>query len=157
MTQTIYQPTDFQGLQTIRAMFQEYADSLGLDLEFQNFSQELAGLPGKYAPPSGCILLAEVEDQPAGCVALRPLVDGACEMKRLYVRSQFRGLGLGRALAERIIQEARNLGYERIRLDTIPSRMGGAVSLYGALGFGNIPPYCESPFPDAMFMELSLH
>jgi putative acetyltransferase len=143
-------------LPTIRAMFREYADSMGLDLTFQNFTEELADLPGKYAPPSGCILLARVDGEAAGCVALRPLGDGVCEMKRLYVRPQHRGLGLGHKLAERIIWEARDLGYERIRLDTIASRMGDAVSLYRALGFREVPPYCDNPFPDAMFMELSL-
>jgi putative acetyltransferase len=143
-------------LATIRALFQEYADSMGLDLTFQNFSEELASLPGKYAPPSGCILLARVDGEPSGCVALRPLGDGVCEMKRLYVRPRYRGLKLGRQLAARIIEEARNLGYAHIRLDTIGSRMEGAVALYRALGFKEVPPYCGSPFPDALFMELSL-
>lgn len=156
MNVTIGRLSDAAELPTIRVMFQEYADSMRLDLEFQKFSEELAELPGKYAPPSGCILLARVDGQPAGCVALRPLGDGVCEMKRLYVRPQQRGLKLGRRLAERIIQEARTLGYERIRLDTIPSKMASAVILYGALGFETIPAYCESPFPDAMFMELEL-
>lgn len=156
MNLTIERLTSINELPIIRAMFQEYADSLGLDLAFQNFSQELADLPGNYSPPSGCILLATVDGRPAGCVALRPQGDGVCEMKRLYVRSQHRGLGLGRKLAVQVIQEARNLGYVRIRLDTIPSKMGSAVSLYGDLGFETTPPYCENPFPDARFMELDL-
>jgi len=117
---------------------------------------ELASLPGKYAMPSGCILVARVDGEPAGCVALRAIGDGVSEMKRLYVRPEFRGLGLGRKLAERIIGEARGRGYERIRLDTIPSRMAGAVCLYRALEFRDIPPYCDNPFPDAMFLELRL-
>jgi putative acetyltransferase len=157
MNLTIGRLFDEAELPTIRAMFREYADSMGLDLEFQNFSEELADLPGKYAPPSGCILLARADSEPAGCVALRPLGDGVCEMKRLYVRPGYRGLKLGRGLAERIIQEAGDLGYERIRLDTIASRMGDAVALYRALGFRAIPPYCDNPFPDGMFMELTLN
>jgi putative acetyltransferase len=156
MNLTIGRLSDLAELPTIRAMFREYADSMGLDLEFQNFSEELADLPSKYASPSGCILLARVDGEPAGCVAMRPLGDGVCEMKRLYVRPAYRGLKLGRRLAERMIQEARDLGYERIRLDTIASRMGDAVALYRTLGFRLISPYCESPFPDALFMELSL-
>ncbi len=144
-------------LQTVRALFQEYAESMGIDLSFQRFEQELADLPGQYAPPSGCILLALVNDEPAGCVALRPQSsDGACEMKRLYVRPEHRRSGLGRTLAERIIQEARKLGYDRMRLDTIPSIMDRAVSLYRALGFETIGPYCDNPIPGAMFMECRL-
>jgi putative acetyltransferase len=156
MNPTIQRFTDPQELPTIRALFQEYADSLGIDLGFQQFARELAELPGPYAPPSGCILLATDNSQPAGCVALKPLADGICEMKRLYVRRQSRGGGLGRMLAERVIQEARELGYHRIRLDTIPSIMASAVSLYRDFGFETIPPYCENPFPDALFMELRL-
>ncbi|APW60650.1 GNAT family N-acetyltransferase [Paludisphaera borealis] len=156
MSRTITRSTDPEELQTLRALFQEYVDSLGMDLRFQHFEQEFADLPGRYAPPSGCILLAMEDDQPAGCVALRPLADGACEMKRLYVRPQHRGTGLGRALAERVIQEARNIGYDRIRLDTIPSIMSGAVAMYHALGFETIAPYCDNPIPGAMFLELRL-
>jgi putative acetyltransferase len=156
MSRTIRRSDAPQELPIIRALFQEYADSLGFDLEFQGFAQELAELPGPYASPSGCILLAMVDDQPAGCVALKPLERGVCEMKRLYVRSRHRGSGLGRELAERVIQEARILGYDRIRLDTIPSMMGSAVSLYRALGFETIPPYCDNPIPRAAFLEQRL-
>lgn len=156
MNPTICRAADDAGIATIRTLFREYADSMGLDLEFQGFSAELAGLPGKYAPPAGCLLLAKVGGEPAGCVALRPLGDGVCEMKRLFVRPGHRGLKLGRTLAERVVQEARDLGYESIRLDTIGSRMGDAVALYRALGFREIPPYCDSPFPDALFLELRL-
>jgi putative acetyltransferase len=156
MSWTITRSTDPHELQTLRALFQEYADSLGMDLGFQHFEQELADLPGRYASPSGCLLLAMVDGQPAGCVALRPLADGVCEMTRLYVRPQYRGSGLGRALAEHVIQEARSLGYDRIRLDTIPSIMAGAVAMYRALGFETIAPYCENPIPGAMFLELRL-
>jgi putative acetyltransferase len=156
MNLTIHRSTDPREMATVRSLFQEYAGSLGIDLGFQQFDRELAELPGPYASPSGCILLAQADGQPAGCVALKPLAAGICEMKRLYVRPQNRGARLGRLLAERIIQEARDLGYSRIRLDTIPSIMGSAVRLYGDLGFETIPPYCDNPFPDALFMELRL-
>src|SRR5947209_5014588 len=108
-------------MEPVRVLFREYAASLGFDRSFQDFGQELAGLPGQYAPPSGCLLLATVGDEPAGCVALKRLADGVCEMKRLYVRSRHRGTGLGRKLAEEIIRQAQALGYQAIRLDTIPS------------------------------------
>jgi putative acetyltransferase len=137
-------------------LFREYAGSLGFDLCFQNFEQELADLPGQYAPPSGCLLLATVGGEPAGCVALKRLADGVCEMKRLYVRSRHRGTGLGRTLAEQVIREAKRLGYQAIRLDTIPSVMGSAVALYRSLGFRDIPAYCFNPVPGASFLELRL-
>jgi putative acetyltransferase len=140
----------------VRALFQEYAASLGFNLCFQNFEQELANLPGAYAPPSGCLLLATSGNEPAGCVALKKSADGVCEMKRLYVRSSTRGTGLGRALAERIVGEARQLGYKAMRLDTVPSVMGSAVALYRSLGFREIPPYCFNPVPGALFLELPL-
>lgn len=114
-------------------------------------------MPGKYALPTGCILLATLDDRVAGCVALRPLAEkGVCEMKRLYVRPAFRGSGLGRMLTNRIIEEARNLGYQFMRLDTMRTLMSGAISLYRALGFVEIEAYCENPMPDAIFMERSL-
>jgi GNAT superfamily N-acetyltransferase len=156
MSRTIKCATEPHELETIRGLFREYVDSLGLDLGFQGFEGELADLPGRYAPPSGCLLLATVDGEPAGCVALRPLDDGACEMKRLYVRPQHRGTGLGRALAERIVQEARELRYGRIRLDTIPSIMAGAVAAYRELGFKTIAPYCDNPIPETLFLELRL-
>lgn len=157
MSVIIARLSDQTSMPAVRSMFLNYADSMGLDLEFQGFTEELASLPGKYASPTGCILLASVDGEPAGCVALRALGDGVCEMKRLFVDPRFRGLKLGRKLAERVIEEARLLGYDRMRLDTIASRMGDAVALYRALGFREIPPYCDSPFPDAVFMESSLH
>ena len=156
MNHTIDGLTDPQELSAVRDLFREYADALGVDLGFQNFAEELTGLPGRYAPPVGCILLAKVGDRPVGCVALRPLGDGACEIKRLYVRPQFRGTGLGRALAERVIREARDLGYNCIRLDTIPSVQDKAVLLYRALGFEDVLAYCHNPVPGAVFMELRL-
>jgi ribosomal protein S18 acetylase RimI-like enzyme len=143
-------------VEPVRLLFREYAASLDFDLCFQSFEQELADLPGQYAPPSGCLLLATVGDEPAGCVALKKLVDGVCEMKRLYVRSGCRGTGLGRILVEQAIQEARRLGYQAMRLDTIPSTMGSAVALYRSLGFREIPAYCFNPIPGALFLELRL-
>jgi GNAT superfamily N-acetyltransferase len=143
-------------LEPVRVLFREYAASLGFDLCFQNFEQELAGLPGQYAPPSGCLLLATVGGEPAGCVALKMLADGVGEMKRLFVRSQHGGTGLGRRLAEQVICEATHVGYRAIRLDTVPSVMGSAVALYRSLGFQDIPAYCFNPVPGALFMELRL-
>jgi putative acetyltransferase len=145
-----------QDIQQVRVLFREYAGSLGFDLCFQNFEQELADLPGPYGPPSGCLLLAEVDNEPAGCVALKKLTDGVCEMKRLFVRSRHRGLGLGRNLAQQIIREAQSLGYTTLRLDTVPSVMDSAIALYRSLGFRDIPPYCFNPVPGALFMELRL-
>ncbi|WP_254508008.1 GNAT family N-acetyltransferase [Anatilimnocola floriformis] len=143
-------------LVAVRALFLEYVDSLGIDLGFQNVAQELAELPGKYSPPGGCLLLALVDDQPAGCVAVRSLEPGIGEVKRLYVRPQFRGLGLGPALGERIIAEARRLGYQRLRLDTLSPQMQPAIDLYRRLGFQPIAPYYSNPLPGAFFMELEL-
>lgn len=142
-------------LKMIRTLFAEYADSLGFDLDFQDFEEELANLPSGYAPPSGCLLLAKYKDQLAGCVALRQLSDSICEMKRLYIRPQFRGLGIGRALAEAIIEQARRIGYIYMRLDTVPS-MEIARTLYTSLGFKEIKPYRHNPIAGAVFMELKL-
>jgi GNAT superfamily N-acetyltransferase len=137
-------------------LFREYAQALGVNLCFQNFEQELASLPGHYAPPGGRLLLAEYEGQLAGCVALHRWENGICEMKRLYLRPSFRGKGLGRALAETIIVEARNIGYQRMRLDTIEPIMKDAVEMYRKLGFVDIAPYRPNPIAGAMYMELHL-
>jgi putative acetyltransferase len=139
-----------------RELFLEYAQSLGFSLCFQNFDQELAGLPGDYAPPEGRLLLAKYEGQVAGCVALHRLEDGICEMKRLYLRPQFRGKGIGRALADRIISEARQIGYQRMRLDTVEPVMKDAVEMYRRLGFKEIAPYRPNPIAGALYMELQL-
>ena len=139
-----------------RELFLEYAQSLGMNLCFQNFEQELAGLPGHYAPPDGRLFLAEYERALAGCVALHKWEPGVCEMKRLYLRPSFRGKGLGRVLAEAIIAEARNIGYQRMRLDTIEPIMKDAVEMYRKLGFQEIAPYRPNPIAGAMYMELQL-
>jgi len=139
----------------VRELFLEYQRWLGLDLCFQNFSAELAALPGDYAPPSGRLLLALHDARPAGCIALRRMDDATCEMKRLFVRPEFQSLKIGRTLAERVIAEARGIGYTHMRLDTLPM-MTRAHALYAALGFREIPPYCHNPVPGAIYMELSL-
>ena len=139
-----------------RELFLEYAQSLGFSLCFQNFDKELAGLPGDYAPPEGRLLLAEYDGQLAACVALHKLDSGICEMKRLYLRPQFRGKGLGRILAERIIAEARQIGYQQMRLDTVEPIMKDAVAMYRKLGFKEIAPYRPNPIAGAMYMELKL-
>ena len=140
---------------TARRLFKEYEASLGVELTFQGFAQEVAGLPGAYAPPAGRLFLALDGREPAGCVALRPLGDTICEMKRLYVRPTARGARLGRRLAETVIGEARRIGYARMRLDTLPS-MKEAFALYQSLGFHEIAPYCENPIVGTRFMELDL-
>lgn len=139
-----------------RLLFEEYAAWLGFSLCFQNFDKELAKLPGAYAPPDGRLLLASENDQVAGCVALRKIGDGTGEMKRLYVRPEFRGHGLGRALTETIIEAARELGYQRLRLDTLPGRMDQAIAMYRSLGFKDIERYYNNPYDAAAFMELTL-
>ena len=139
-----------------RELFKEYAGGLGIDLCFQNFDKELALLPGDYVPPSGRLFLAISDDEAVGCVALRMIAEGICEMKRLYVRPEFRGTGLGRTLAETIIQTARKIGYDRMRLDTLPGKMDRAIAMYRSLGFKEIEPYYDNPVEGATFMELSL-
>jgi putative acetyltransferase len=143
-------------LPVVRELFREYADATGLDLCFQKFDQELAELPGRYAPPAGRLFLAMPGNQAAGCVALRKWEAGVCELKRLYVRSQFRGQGLGRQLAEAVINSAREIGYLRLRLDTLAS-MTAAIRLYESFGFQRIAPYYENPISDAVYLELVLH
>ncbi len=143
-------------LDEVRTAFREYASWLGVNLAFQgDFEQELAGLPGKYAPPAGRLLVARSNAGLAGTVALRPLGHGMCEMKRLFVREAYRGKGLGRQLVVRILDEARRLGYQRMRLDTL-ARMTEAVTLYKSIGFQVIPAYYNNPLPDVVYFELNL-
>ncbi len=142
-------------LATVRELFREYADSLGVNLHFQQFEQEVADLPGGYGPPGGCLLLAMAAGIPGGCVGVRPLEGAICEMKRLYVRPQARKVGLGRALAEAAIGFGAGAGYRRMRLDTLPT-MERARALYESLGFRRIPPYRYNPIPDTLYLELEL-
>jgi carbonic anhydrase len=139
-----------------RRLFQAYADWLAVDLCFQGFAQELATLPGAYARPGGRLLLAKVAGEAVGAVGMRPLEAGIAEMKRLWVEPGFGGRGIGRALAETVIAAAREIGYQRIRLDTIPARMPAAQHLYRSLGFCEISPYYHSPLEGTVMLELRL-
>lgn len=142
-------------LQEVRKLFEEYATSLGISLDFQNFDEELLTLPGGYSPPGGRLLVAVWQGQVAGCVGLRNLGEGIYEMKRLYTRPKFRGFKIGRALAEAVIEQAREIGHTHMRSDTLPP-MQMARSLYGSLGFQEIEPYRYNPIERAAFMELNL-
>jgi putative acetyltransferase len=139
----------------VRRLFLEYEAVIGVDLCFQGFREEVAGLPGRYAPPGGALLLADGTTGVEGCVALRPLGPDICEMKRLYVRPGARGGGVGRRLAQGIVDRAVQLGYERMRLDSLPS-MTAALGLYRSLGFREIPPYNDNPVDGAVFLEVDL-
>jgi GNAT superfamily N-acetyltransferase len=141
-----------------RELIMEYAAWLEFKLCFQGFDEEMRTLPGKYAPPSGRLFLALWDGKPAGVIALRALDEpGLCEMKRLYVRQEFRGHGIGRVLAERVIAEAAEIGYSRMRLDTIQGKMGDAIAMYRRLGFRETAPYYDTPVGHTLFMELVLH
>lgn len=155
-TVVVTQASDRERVEQARQLFLEYAESLGFSLCFQNFDQELKTLPGAYDAPSGRLLIALDSDTAAGCVALRKLEDRICEMKRLYVRPAYRGSGLGRLLVDRVIAEARAIGYGRMRLDTVASSMQAAIALYRRLGFREIPAYCPNPMAEALYMELTL-
>lgn len=151
----IIEATREQDILTARALFKEYTDSLGVDLTFQNYEQEVARLETVYGPPAGSLLLARYNRLFVGCVALRKLDDLTCEMKRLYIKPEARGKGLGKALCKRVIKRGRELGYKRMRLDTLPS-MTAAQVLYKKLGFREVEPYYENPIPGTRYMELSL-
>jgi putative acetyltransferase len=138
-----------------RELFVEYAESIGVDLEYQGFSKELATLPGKYAPPTGELLIATVNGEASGCVALRALDPAKLEMKRLYVRPSTRGSGLGKQLVEAAISAARQNGYAELRLDTLAT-MAAARALYRSLGFVEIPPYGDAHIPGTRFYALAL-
>jgi putative acetyltransferase len=150
---TIVPATTLRDVENVRALFREYEQSLGVDLCFQGFEQEVASLPGAYAPPPGRLLIAlDDAGEAAGCVALRPLGADVCEMKRLYLRPTLRGKGAGRALTTRVIEEARGAGYRAMRLDTLPM-MKEAHALYESLGFRRIAPYYPNPVAGAIYME----
>ena len=148
--------TSESDIKEARTLLQEYAAWLGISLCFQNFDRELASLPGEYAPPDGRLLLAFEDEELAGCIALRKIRATTCEMKRLFLRPEFRGRGLGRVLVERIIEEARQIGYTQMCLDTLPGRMDQAIALYKSIGFKEIEPYYNNPVAGATFMELRL-
>jgi len=143
-------------IESARELFREYEAWVEINLCFQGFENELASLPGDYQPPRGRLLLVQVDQQLAGCVAMRDLGEETCEMKRLYLRPEFQGQGLGRALAEKIIESAREIGYQRMRLDTLTGKMDSAISLYRSLGFKEIPAYYNNPFAGVKYMELVL-
>ena len=142
-------------LRQVRELFEEYAGSLGISLEFQNYREELAALPGAYAPPEGQLLVAECGGEVAGCVAMRKIGEGICEMKRLYVRPAFRKQGLGQALSRAIIEAARQAGYRSMRLDTL-KEMKAATALYESMGFRRIDAYYDNPLPNVIYLELQL-
>jgi GNAT superfamily N-acetyltransferase len=149
----ISQAENPEQIEETRKLFREYEAWLGLDICFQGFEEELANLPGKYAAPAGRLFLAFSGEKLAGCIALRKLEDGVCEMKRLFVRDDFRGQKIGIALIEKLIEEARVIGYSKMRLDTYPPKMAKAVKLYEAHGFYEIPPYYHNPYGETLFME----
>ncbi|MEQ1922644.1 MAG: GNAT family N-acetyltransferase [Pyrinomonadaceae bacterium] len=153
---TITQAETDEQIADAKTLFREYEAWLAMDLCFQGFEAELATLPGKYAMPDGRLYLAYSDDKLAGCIALRKLDDGICEMKRLFVRDGFRGAKVGVSLIEKLIADAREIGYKQMRLDTYPPKMGKAVKLYESHGFVPIPPYYDNPHTDVLFMELAL-
>jgi GNAT superfamily N-acetyltransferase len=153
---TIIQAGNEEQVSAIQALMTEYWTSFGFTTCFQGFDQELASLPGKYAPPSGRLLLASVDGEPAGCVALRPFDEGRGEIKRLYVRPQFRGQGVAQALMDRVVAEGRGIGYRELIADTLPDVMATALRMYERMGFERIAPYSANPTPEAEHIRLRL-
>lgn len=153
----ILEVTSQEDIEQVRTLFTEYRAELVVEPCFQSFDEEIAALPGSYAPPGGKLLLAKVVGQPVGCIGLRPFpADGACEMKRLYVRPPFRGDKIGMQLAERIVQEGRDLGYRSMRLDSHPDSMAAAIRMYRKLGFREVTPDPLPPIDGLIYMELTL-
>lgn len=155
MTETSIRPAWDSDLPAVRRLFTDYVEWLGIDLAFQGFEAELRELPGKYAPPDGRLLLAGSGETAVGCVGLRPIAPGFCEMKRLWVTPDFRGRYIGATLVDRVIQEARAIGYAKMRLDTL-AQMTSALELYRSRGFREIPPYYYNPIPETVYLELDL-
>lgn len=153
---TIKQTKSAEDIEAAKTLFREYESWLGMSLCFQGFEDELANLPGKYTPPDGRLFLAYVDETLAGCIALRKLENDICEMKRLFLRENARGQHLGNQLVEKLIDEARAIGYKKMRLDTYPPKMGKAVKLYESHGFRPIEKYYDNPHEGVLFMELDL-
>jgi GNAT superfamily N-acetyltransferase len=154
---TILQAETAEQVSIASELIQEYAASLNFNLCFQGFEDEIRSMPGKYAPPAGRLLIALWDGRPAGVIALRPLEEaGLCEMKRLYVRPEFRSHQIGRILAQRIINDATEAGYSRMRLDTVAGKMDRAIAMYRELGFVETDPYYQTPVGQTLFMELAL-
>ena len=152
----ILQAETNEQIEQARKLFREYEAWFGMNLCFQNFDEEVANLPGKYAAPEGRLFLAFSGEKLAGCIALRKLEEGICEMKRLFVRKDFRGQKIGISLIEKLIAEARKIGYKKMRLDTFPPKMSKAVALYENYGFREIEPYYHNPYGETLFLELDL-
>jgi len=152
----LIQATTEEQIEAARELFKEYAAGLAIDMCFQSFDHELQTLPGKYATPDGRLLLVYAKDELAGCIALRKLDDRTCEMKRLFLRPEFRGKGYGRTMIDKLIEEAREIGYQRMVLDTLPGKMDAAIALYRELGFEEIPAYYYNPLEGALYLERNL-
>lgn len=152
----IIQVSSNQEIETVKTLFLEYATWLGFELCFQGFDEELATLPGKYAPPNGRLYIVQDDDKIAGCIALREFKTGISEMKRLYVKPEFRGKGIGNIMVEKVIQDAIEIGYKKMLLDTIGDKMSSAIKIYKSFGFKEIPAYYKNPEKGVVYMELDL-